>query len=122
MSQTVINATEKDLNKLYNGSAYTIIGVGGDINEWIEGYNQLLKENGIGTPAQWYKFSGRQVNQHYKFNFFNDDVTFLAFSLKGLNINKLAIFKIKMGDRWFDDVIDNLINRDEYDYDEVEEA
>ena len=38
---------------------------------------------------------------------------FLAFPLDGLNVNKLAILKLQLGDRWFDDIVDNLKNKED---------
>ena len=35
---------ENILNEAYKGNYYTIIGCGGDLNEWKEGYAQLLKK------------------------------------------------------------------------------
>lgn len=43
-------------------------------------------------------------------NEFKNDLKFLAFPLDGLNVGKLAMFKLKMGDRWSDDIIANSIN------------
>ena len=40
-------------------------------------------------------------------NKFRPGVNFLAFPLDGLDINKLAILRLQMGDRWFDDMVDN---------------
>lgn len=36
------------LDKAYKGSYYTITGTGGDINEWKEGYQDLLDKENIG--------------------------------------------------------------------------
>ena len=101
---------DKELDDAYNGSYYTIVGAGGDLNEWVEGYEEMLNEQGIGTPEFWITFNGRDVNNKYDLsgdNRFNNSLTFLAFPLDGLNVGKLAMFKLRMGDRWFDDIIDN---------------
>lgn len=103
------NATEN--------SFYTIAGCGGDINEWVNGYQKLLEEKGIGTPSEWVTFNGALVNQYASDNGtyaiaendkFDPALTFLAFPLDGLNAGKLAIFKIEMSDRWLDDIISNM--------------
>lgn len=39
---------------------------------------------------------------------FRDDLTVLTFPLDGLHVGKLAMFKLTMEDRWFDDVTDNM--------------
>ena len=102
-----------DLRMLQKNSLYTITGVGGDLEEWVNGYNEKLKKEKIGTPKQLYTFKGRDVNDEFDLsgnNRFKDDLTFLAFVLDGLNIGKLAMFKLKWGDRWSDDIIANSID------------
>ena len=53
-------------------------------------------------------------------NRYPDDLHCLAFSLNGLDIGKLAMFKLDWGDRWFDDIVDNDRRREGY-YDDDEE-
>lgn len=48
----------------YQGSHYTICGAGGDLNEWVEGYNKLLAEEGIGTPTYWAQTTGENINNY----------------------------------------------------------
>lgn len=98
------------LDKAYNGSYYTIIGAGGDLQEWKDGYQELLNKENIGTIKEWITFTGSDMNTKYNLtgdNAYPNDLTFLAFPLDGLEIGKLAIFKIRMRDRWFDDIVDN---------------
>lgn len=98
------------LDKAYNGSYYTIIGAGGDLQEWKNGYQELLNKEGIGTIKEWITFTGADMNNKYQLkgdNAYPNDLTFLAFPLDGLNIGKLAMFKLRMEDRWFDDIVDN---------------
>ena len=98
------------LRKAYEGSYYTIIGAGGDLQEWKDGYNEMLSEQGIGTVSKWITFKGSDMNTEFKLednNKYPDDLTFLAFPLDGLNVPKLAIFRIQMNDKWFDDIVDN---------------
>ena len=97
-------------DEMYKGSYYTITGAGGDPNEWVEGYEKFLQQAGIGTPEKWYQFTGSQMNSKYGLTgevAYPEDLTFLSFPLTGLNIGKLAIFKIKQEDRWFDDIVSN---------------
>ena len=94
----------------YAGWYYTILGAGGDMREWAEGYQKMLAEQDIGTVSAWVSFKGADVNKAFKLtgnDRFQDDLTILAFPLDGLDIGKLAMFKLRMGDRWFTDVIDN---------------
>ena len=98
------------LRKAYEGSYYTISGVGGDEHEWKDGYARMLEERGIGKISMWIEFCGKDMNDEFHLtgnNSYPDDLHFLAFPLDGLDAGKLAIFKLQMGDRWFDDIVDN---------------
>lgn len=102
--------------KAYEDSYYTITGCGGDLQEWKEGYTGLMIQEGIGVPDGWIQFSGKDMNDEYGLtgdNQYPDDLTFLAFPLDGLDCGKLAIFKIRMQDRWFDDIVDNNARREQ---------
>ena len=108
--EAISNDVDKLLDKAYNGSYYTITGAGGDLEEWKNGYQELLNKEGIGTIKEWITFTGSDMNTKYNLtgdNAYPNDLTFLAFPLDGLDIGKLAIFKIRMQDRWFDDIVDN---------------
>ena len=96
--------------EMYEGSWYTITGAGGDINEWKQGYERLMIKEGIGTPKEWVSFKGKDMNDYYGLVgsvAYLDDLTFLAFPLTDLEQGKLIYFKLRMGDRWFDDIVDN---------------
>ncbi len=113
-----MNIQNKVLRKAYEGSYYTIIGAGGDLQECKDGYNELLEKEEIGhvNDNDFITFSGKDMNDEFNLtgdNRYPDDLTFLAFPLDNLNISKLAIFKLKMQDRWFDDVVDNNLDREE---------
>lgn len=92
---------------------YTIVGAGGDLQEWVDGYKEMLAEQEIGEPKAFFTCKGSDVNAYYRLskkNRLKDDLTLLFFPLDGLDISRLAIFKIKMGDHWFSDVVANLNN------------
>lgn len=98
------------LDYIYEKDMYTIVGAGGNIIEWTKGYNKLLAENNIGQVDKFYRFTGRDMNEHY--NLVGDvaypnDLTFLAFNHDNLDVAKLAVFKLQMQDRWFRDIVDN---------------
>jgi len=102
--------TNDELQNLARTSAYTIQGCVGDLNDWITGYNDLLAKEEIGTPKQWYLFTGKQMNETFNLTGkrrYKTKLTFLAFSLDGLDVGKLAMFRLCMLDRWFDDIVDN---------------
>lgn len=102
-----------DLTTAEDGSWYTIAGAGGDPQEWVEGVEQLLEDKGIGKPVAWYQCTGADVNEHAGDSVrpndqFQEDLTFLLFPLEGLHVGKLAMFKLAMQDRWFDDIVQNM--------------
>jgi hypothetical protein len=106
----------QDLQQARDGSFYTILGVGGDQSEWTAGYEGWMAEAEIGKPVRWYVTSGAAVNAQRcreigfvrESDCFPDDLTILLFPLDGLEIGRLAIMKLRLGDRWFDDVLDNM--------------
>lgn len=105
-----------DLQAAYDGSFYTILGAGGEISEWVNGYNGLLAEEEIGEPTDWFRTTGESLNRFAEQggneiaprDQFPADLTVLMFSLEALNVGRLAMFKLRMEDRWFDDVIQNM--------------
>lgn len=105
-----------NFEKMEKGSWYTITGCGGDLNKWKNGYQKMLNEQGIGTITEWEEFTGADMNEQYHLtgdNAYPDDLHFLAFSLDGLDAGKLAMFKLRMGDRWFDDIVSNNLHREQ---------
>jgi hypothetical protein len=96
------------------GSYYTIIGAGGDLTEWIDGYTAMLKAEEIGTPSEWFITTGGAINLYASATHgtvtdpFKEDITVLMFPLTGLNASRLAILKLRAQDRWFDDIVDNM--------------
>lgn len=113
MTDTKTVLKKADLTAAKAGSWYTIIGAGGDLQEWVKGYEDLLKEEGIGKPVAWYKTTGGEVNAFAggdveSCDQFKKSLVFLFFPLDGLHVGKLALFKLRMQDRWFDDIIDNM--------------
>ena len=110
-------ATRDTLARASVGSWYTITGTGGDLNEWVKGYEKILDEREIGTPTEWWRASGAEVNMfaiHTRWgetresDLFQPDLTFLLFPLDGLAVGRLAILRIQMQDHWFDDIIANM--------------
>lgn len=105
-----------DLQAAYNGSWYFIAGCGGALSEWVEGVEGALAELEIGRPVAWYQTTGEAVNAYAgagNTDPFPGDLTCLLYPLDGLDVGKLAMFKLRMGDRWFDDVIDNMRPQDD---------
>lgn len=102
-----------DLTAAYEASFYTICGAGGPLEDWVTGVSEELADAGVGTPAEWFQTTGHEVNEFASTrgtvtNPFKEDLTILMFPLTGLKGGKLAIFKLMAGDRWFDDIVDNM--------------
>lgn len=107
---------EEVFNAAYDGSYYTILGCAGDLNEWTAGYQELLEARGIGTPKEFVTFKGADMNKIYGLtgnNAYDEGLTFLMFPLDGLDVPKLAIFRLQAEDKWFDDIVDNNRRRQE---------
>lgn len=116
MKKSIESKKMDKLDRAYEGSWYTITGCGGSLDDWKNGYADIMQKNGIGTPKEWIHFTGAEMNDKYNLMGdckYPDDLNFLAFSNDGLNIGKLAMFKMAMQDRWFDDIVDNNAWRNE---------
>lgn len=108
--------TLDSLQLAVDGSYYTIVGAGGDLDEWVKGYDEWLTEAGMSPPVQWFTTTGEKVNKfvarkHGTLDYrdaFQSDLVFLLFPLDGLDVTKLSIFKLRMQDRWFDDIVANM--------------
>lgn len=110
MAELKTISTAEEFEMLYKGSAYTVTGAGGPLEDWMIQITKALEEGEIGTPKEFYTFKGKQMNENYSLSgntAYKDDITFLSFPLDNLDVGKLAMFKIRMQDRWFDDIVDN---------------
>lgn len=101
-----------NLNEAYSGSYFTILGAGGPAEEWVNGVNGMLEDEGVGTPVKWFRTSGAAVNSFAGEGIrdpFPNDLTILMFPLDGLDVGRLSILRLSMPDfKWFDDVVDNM--------------
>lgn len=102
-------------DKAYNGSYYTVYTdiANDDVEYWKTQYEDLMRSLEIGKPKEWHVVSTDDINDfaEARFNKFNplpEGGKMLCFPLDGLNVPVLAIFKISMEDRWFDDIVDNM--------------
>jgi len=102
--------TNMTLERLENGSAFTVSGAGGNINDWAIGLKKMLKDKNIGHVDIFYTWTGKFMNETYKLSgkvAYPDNFVFIAFPIEGMDIGKLAIFKMEFGARWLDDIVDN---------------
>ena len=114
--------TSQELSAADAGSYYTILGAGGPLEDWVSAYEKLLEENEVGKPTEWFQTTGASVNLYATRvlrgpiaagDEFQEDLTILMFPLGGLNVSHLVVFKVIMGDRWFDDIIANMAPADD---------
>lgn len=99
--------TTDDLRRMWKDEGIIFPGCGGDLNEWIDGVNEMLTEEGILLNGT--KFSEVSVFKH-------DNLTNLLFHFTGdveLSIGRLAIWRIAtnehFGAKWLSDYVDNYL-------------
>ena len=98
--------TTEDLRHMTNEEGLILQGCGGDLQEWVDGINDLLTQEGILLNGT--KFEHAATFQH-------DGLTNLMFSFEGvqLNVGKLALWRIQMhsqfGGTWLSDYVPNRL-------------
>lgn len=100
------NITCSEVKELRNNNyEYLILqGCGGNLNEWVNGITDMLKEEKIVSDT----FLFDEV-----YSFENNNLTNMAFALnnKDINIGRLATFRVRIrstfGAMWLSDYIDN---------------
>jgi hypothetical protein len=108
----------KELKAIRNREALVIQGCGGELQEWIDGINDYLTDEGI-------LLDGDKFGEILCFE--NDGITNLAFMLDDVKIDtgKLAIWRIKthrsLGGTWLSDYLPNCFGI-EYDSKNEEEG
>ena len=98
--------TTEDLRHMTNEEGLILQGCGGDLQEWVDGINDLLTQEGILLNGT--KFEHAATFQH-------DGLTNLLFSFEGvqLNVGKLALWRIQthsqFGGTWLSDYVPNRL-------------
>lgn len=98
--------TTEDLRHMTDEEGLILQGCGGDLQEWVDGINDLLTQEGILLNGA--KFEHAATFQH-------DGLTNLLFSFEGvqLNVGKLALWRIQMhsqfGGTWLSDYVPNRL-------------
>ena len=109
MKYQLIDANPDDLTYLYNTSAFTIEGLTtdeGSMNQLME----MLDKYDIKENPEIYVVKGSLMNRYYNLikDPYKDDLNIVSIpAVQFRNVSKLAIFKMKIGARWFDDIVDN---------------
>lgn len=96
-----------ELRKMNGSEGLILQGCGGNLQEWVDGINEMLTEAEILENGS--KFTNCYSFQH-------DDLTCILFPFEDmqLNIGKLAMWRIKthetFGGTWLTDYVDNKLN------------
>lgn len=104
MSITPISTEQ--LRKMNNSEGLVIQGCGGDLQEWVDGINEILTEAEILE-------NGSKFTNCYSFQ--RDDLTCILFPFEDmqLNIGKLAMWRIQtheaFGGTWLTDYVPNRL-------------
>ena len=102
--------TTEDLRHMTDEEGLILQGCGGDLQEWVDGINDLLTQEGILLNGDIF----RDISV-----FENQGRTCLLFPMEDveLNIGKLAVWRIKTHENfagtWLSDYLDNYIDREE---------
>ena len=96
-----------ELRKMNNSEGLILQGCGGDLQEWVDGINEMLTENGILQNEN-------RFEKAYTFN--NENLTCLLFPFDGvqLDVGRLAMWRLKtretFGSTWLSDYVNNRLN------------
>lgn len=112
----IINVTSKEqLDELYNQSALTWEGLCSDeqnladVERWLKEHDALIAD----TEVTAHIITGKLMNDTYSLtgsNAYPDDLTIIA--IMDIYYAKIAIPRLSVGGRWFDDIIDNNARRE----------
>lgn len=113
--------TKDQADQLYNDSALTWEGLSEDSIE--DAKNWILEFTNFKTEEiTVYVTKGEKMNEFYALtgdNAYPDDLTIVSFMLSDMkDPMKLAIARFHVGGRWFDDIVDNNLRRENRDEDE----
>ena len=112
----IINVTTKEqLDTLYNQSALTWEGLASDeenlnaVKNWLKEHKAILHDD----EPTFYIITGEFMNEQYGLsgdNAYAEDLTLVSVT----DINQMAIVipRFEVGGRWFDDIVDNNVRRE----------
>ena len=98
------NISLHELRKMNGSEGLVLQGCGGDLQEWVDGINEMLTESGILR-------NGSRFEKAYTFK--NEGLTCLLFPFDNvqLDVGKLAIWRLEtretFGSTWLSDYVPN---------------
>ena len=112
---TVEIATEEKIKELADKSAFTWEGMDTS-KETLQRIVDDFKDNtAIELPVKFYIYDGKVMNDLYKLtdkNAYPDDLHFVSVDLDNWReMGNLPLYKLKVGARWLDDIVDNNLVR-----------
>ena len=103
---SIKHITTDDLRRMKSSEGLIIQGCGGDLQEWVDGINEMLAWEGILRDGS--KFTDCSSFEH-------DGLTCLLFPFEGVNVDvgRLAIWRLKthdaFGGTWLSDYVPNRL-------------
>ena len=103
---SIKNITTDDLRCMKSSEGLIIQGCGGDLQEWVDGINEMLTQEGILRNGSVFKECS---------SFEHDGLTCLLFPFKGVDadLGRLAIWRLKthdtFGGTWLSDYVPNRL-------------
>lgn len=103
---SIKHITTDDLRRMSNTEGLVLQGCGGDLQEWVDGINGMLTEEGILRNGS--KFENCSSFEH-------DGLTCLLFPFEGVNVDigSLAIWRLKthdaFGGTWLSNYVPNRL-------------
>ena len=114
--KTIYVSTKEQLDELYNQSALTWEGLSADeenlnaVENWLKAHSAIIE----GKEPAFHIITGELMNTTYGLtsdNAYSKDLTLVSVT----DIDQMAIVfpRFEVGGRWFDDVVDNNVRREE---------
>ena len=103
---SIKHITTNDLRRMGNSEGLILQGCGGDLQEWVDGINEMLTEEGILRNGS--KFTKCSSFEHGR-------LTCLLFSFRDVDIDvgRLAVWRLKtrntFGSTWLSDYVPNRL-------------
>lgn len=119
MDFKVIESTPEILEELYKDSSFTLEGLAEeDYGELVDYLKDYFKPEL--TSINVYVTSGKLMNDYYHLtgsNAYQDNLHIVSLKLSNFkDIGKLAMLKLRIGARWFNDIVDNNARRESGEY------
>lgn len=97
--------TIEDLRNMQGVKGFILQGCGGDLEEWFQGINELLTEQGI-------LLNGDTIKEHSVFNYMGRPNILFHIDIVKLDMEKLKAWRLQtngqLGSMWLPDYLSNM--------------